>query len=296
MKKNILLLTILVTSLSYGQNTFPATGNVGIGTANPQIKLHVNDLNRNTELLRLDNNDLRSTSFINYSDGTYDNAGLQFKKSSTVGQFKFSNNNGDLMTINSNGNLFVNSLTVNTELLRLDNNGLRSTSFINYSDGTYDNAGLQFKKLSSLGQFKFSNNNGDLMTILSNGNVGIGTITPDTKLTVNGNIHAKEVKIDLNIPAPDYVFATDYNLKTLKEVETYINKNNHLPEIQSAKEFEKNGVLLAEMNMKLLQKIEELTLYAIEQEKKTEKLTIDLIEQSKIILKQNKRIEKLEKK
>jgi hypothetical protein len=99
-------------------------------------------------------------------------------------------------------------------------------------------------------------------------NVGIGTTTPDTKLTVNGNIHAKEVKIDLSIPAPDYVFANDYKLRSLKEVEDYINKNNHLPEIQSARELEKNGLMLAEMNMNLLKKVEELTLYMIELEKK----------------------------
>ena len=67
---------------------------------------------------------------------------------------------------------------------------------------------------------------------------------------------------------PDYVFTNDYKLKTLTEVEEYIKKNNHLPEIPSAKEIEKNGLMLAEMNMSLLKKIEELTLYSIEQNKK----------------------------
>jgi hypothetical protein len=108
------------------------------------------------------------------------------------------------------------------------------------------------------------------------GNVGIGTTNPDEKLTVNGKIHAKEVKIDLNFPAPDYVFANTYKLKSLQEVEEFIKQNSHLPEIPSAKEIEKNGLMLAEMNMSLLKKIEELTLYTIEQEKKN-------IEQSKEI-------------
>ncbi len=109
-------------------------------------------------------------------------------------------------------------------------------------------------------------------TILDNGNVGIGTLNPDTKLTVKGNIHAQEVKIDLSVPAPDYVFRNDYNLKSLEEVEKFIDKNNHLPEIPSAKEFEQNGILQAEMDMNLLKKIEELTLYTIQQQKEIEEL------------------------
>jgi len=100
------------------------------------------------------------------------------------------------------------------------------------------------------------------------GNVGIGTTNPDMKLTVNGNIHAKEIKVDLNIPAPDYVFEEDYNLKSIEEVENFIEENGHLPEIPSAEEFEQNGVMQVEMDMNLLKKIEELTLYTIQQEKK----------------------------
>jgi hypothetical protein len=101
------------------------------------------------------------------------------------------------------------------------------------------------------------------------GNVGIGTISPDEKLTVKGKIHTQEVRVDMAGPlVPDYVFAKDYNLKTLSEVEAYIKENKHLPEIPSANEIEKNGLRLAEMNMSLLKKVEELTLYAIEQEKK----------------------------
>jgi hypothetical protein len=113
--------------------------------------------------------------------------------------------------------------------------------------------------------------------VLSNGCVGIGTSTPDSKLTVNGKIHAQEVKIDLLSPmtVPDYVFAPDYKLKSLKEVEEYINKNSHLPEIPSAQEIDKNGLFLAEMNMSLLKKVEELTLYVIEQNKRIEKLEIE---------------------
>jgi hypothetical protein len=99
-------------------------------------------------------------------------------------------------------------------------------------------------------------------------NVGIGTTTPDEKLTVKGKIHTQEVRVDMSGPlVPDYVFAEDYKLKSLQEVEDYIKENKHLPEIPSAQEIEKNGLMLAEMNMNLLKKMEEMTLYMIEMKK-----------------------------
>ncbi|WP_062057783.1 tail fiber protein [Sediminicola sp. YIK13] len=100
------------------------------------------------------------------------------------------------------------------------------------------------------------------------GNVGIGTSIPDSKLTVKGNIHAEEVKVDLSVPGPDYVFKEGYDLMSLFEIQNYIKSNGHLPNIPSAKDMEANGIELGVMNMKLLEKIEELTLYAIEQERR----------------------------
>jgi hypothetical protein len=104
-----------------------------------------------------------------------------------------------------------------------------------------------------------------------NGNVGIGTTTPDSKLAVNGTIHSKEVKVDLT-GWPDYVFKKEYILPTLDQVEKYIAEKGHLENIPSEEEVLKNGVNLGEMNAKLLQKIEELTLYMIEMKKENESL------------------------
>ncbi|ACU03283.1 hypothetical protein [Pedobacter heparinus] len=106
-----------------------------------------------------------------------------------------------------------------------------------------------------------------LMTLNQNGNVGIGTVTPGEKLSVNGNIRAKEIKVE-NANWPDYVFTKEYQLPTLQATENHIKEKGHLPGIPSAVEVKANGIDLGEMNAKLLQKIEELTLYMIEQNKR----------------------------
>jgi len=109
------------------------------------------------------------------------------------------------------------------------------------------------------------NSSGDNNTT---GGLGIGTPTPDPnhKLHVVGSIYTTEVKVDINAGSgPDYVFSPSYDLPTLKETEEYIKTHSHLPEIPSAKEMESNGLELGEMNLLLLKKIEELTLYVIKQ-------------------------------
>lgn len=128
--------------------------------------------------------------------------------------------------------------------------------------------------ISQKSQIKDSNGNfvhTPDFTITQNGNVGIGSISPDAKLMVVGDIHASEVRLDLNgtIP-PDYVFKQGYDLKSLKEVEDYIKEKGHLSNIPSANEMEEDGVSVKEMTLKLLEKIEELTLYIIALKKENE--------------------------
>ncbi len=125
----------------------------------------------------------------------------------------------------------------------------------------------------------------DKMLIAENGNVGIGTTNPDSKLAVNGTIHSKEVRVDLS-GWPDYVFEPTYNLKPLSELEAYIKENKHLPEVPAASEVEKNGVHLGEMNKLLMRKVEELTLYLIEKDKQF----IELKEEIKELKKSNIKI------
>lgn len=101
-----------------------------------------------------------------------------------------------------------------------------------------------------------------------NGNIGIGTsiIPTGFKLAVAGKIITEEVVVKLQSNWPDYVFEQDYNLKPLHEVEQFVKTNKHIPDIPSAAEVEKNGLSMGEMQNKLLQKIEELTLYIIKLE------------------------------
>jgi hypothetical protein len=99
------------------------------------------------------------------------------------------------------------------------------------------------------------------------GNVGIGTAAQaNYRLAVDGTVHTREVKVNL-VGWADYVFAKDYTLPTLEEVEKHIKEKGHLINIPSAVEVEANGIELGDMNRLLLEKIEELTLYTLEQQK-----------------------------
>jgi len=115
------------------------------------------------------------------------------------------------------------------------------------------------------------------------GKIGIGTNSPDELLTVKGKIHTQEVLVDLDgAVAPDYVFESyfngisemmpEYKLITLEHLEAFLKENNHLPNIPSAKTMAEEGISLKEMNLLLLQKIEELTLYTLQQQKEIDAL------------------------
>lgn len=117
-----------------------------------------------------------------------------------------------------------------------------------------------------------------------NGIVSIGTMDPAAgyKLNVDGKIIAEELRIQNSTAWPDYVFETDYSLQPLDKVSEFIRENKHLSEVPSAKDIEQNGIIVGEMQATLLKKIEELTLYIIEQDKRISQLENRLSGSSKL--------------
>jgi uncharacterized protein YaiE (UPF0345 family) len=129
------------------------------------------------------------------------------------------------------------------------------------------------------------------------GNVSIGTPNHQGyKLAVAGNVIAESIKVAVEGNWPDYVFSPSYKLSSLQETEQFIKINNHLPEIPSASEVEKEGINLGEMNSKLLKKIEELTLYLIEQNKRASALETRMKVQEEFISMQQREIDILKSK
>lgn len=165
----------------------------------------------------------------------------------------FDNSNADSLSLPIN--IIVNP--TNRWSLQGNSGTAPDTTFL----GTLDNKRLVFKT-----------NNVERMTILTDGFVGIGTSAKphsEATLGVNGAIYAKKLKVTQSGWA-DFVFNKNYKLPTLKEVEDHIKKYKHLPGVPSEAEVQKNGTDVAEIQATLLKKIEELTLYVIEQNKKLE--------------------------
>ena len=106
------------------------------------------------------------------------------------------------------------------------------------------------------------------------GKLGVGTTQPAYELDVSGTVRANEIIVSTT--GADFVFAEDYQLRPLSEVKAFITENKHLPEIKSAQEMQENGVGINELQTQLLQKIEELTLYILQQEERIKVLEAEL--------------------
>lgn len=161
---------------------------------------------------------------------------------------------------------FSNGLTEGLEIVHSGSNGgVYGLNNAVVLSATYFESGGSFRPMI------LGTSNSARITIRENGDIGIGTLAPDAKLTVAGKIHSQEVKVTTSAGA-DFVFEDDYKLLSLSETEAFIKENGHLPEIAPAETMKREGIELGEMNIKLLQKIEELTLHLIKQEKEMKNL------------------------
>lgn len=198
--------------------------------------------------------------------------------------FAWANYSTHLMALLADGSLGVGTLNPRSKLevkgviTASSNTTANYSSFFVSGDG---NAYMNFVGGDAGSRIGFQIDGGSAMSIFNNRSEGINTSSSGShKLAVGGSIGAQEIKVEVGNWS-DFVFEESYNLPTLEEVENHIIEKGHLKGIPSAMEVEEDGIYLGEMDSKLLQKIEELTLYTIDQEKRIknlEKMNVKLLE------------------
>ena len=290
---NFILYALLLSTFSYAQNTFPASGNVGIGTTTPTKSLEVNgdilvgtpggarteiNANLNHKVYNTSNNktiDLdgnwQGGGYVGVYRGDNGTWAISMESKPNIGH----QNNSIVLNEMRSDNTAVNALKLSSAIFSGD------TQATNYMHMPLANSTIvigeygSYKKGQGYGLInKFKSNFEDDIHV-STGNVGIGTESfidgSDTyRLSVDGKIRAHGVKVYTTWA--DYVFEEDYDLLSLAEVKRHIEEKGHLPNVPSAAEVEKNGIELGNMNAKLLEKIEELTLYIIAQDARIKEL------------------------
>lgn len=268
-------------------------GNFGINVSNPLKPLSFdNNIGNKISLYG-------SGSSLHYGLGI-GNSTMRMYVPTATERFEFGHGNAssfdEVARLTGTGQLLlgVQSSIFNTELRSQNSNGLVVTNgnahtantinkFTLKTAGVYDASirttatGLLSSRLGFFTGASITESNlVERMSITQNGDVLIG-ITSETlgtgyKLRVAGKIISEELKVQLQANWPDYVFSNDYKLTPLEEVENFISKNKHLPNIPPAKEIEASGLEVGEMQRKMMEKIEELTLYIIKLKKEIDQL------------------------
>ena len=244
-------------------------GNIGIGTANPVTKLTVQTPINSTGFTHIGGADSiifsEAIGGVSAALGTSTNHALRLNTNGTgklhiypAGEVVVGGNSSAAFgrfTVETNNNSFgISHTSVEGNVLATQIGGTSA------GIGTFTHTNMRI----------FSNGISRILIAEATGNVGIGTDNPTYKLSVNGNIRGKEVVVETGWA--DYVFDKKYKLSPLDAVEKFIQEHNHLPNIPSAKEIEEKGLNLGDTQKRMMEKIEELTLYIIEADKRIEKL------------------------
>jgi len=251
MKKILVVLAlVLVSAVSFAQwsggpgNLYMlSTGNVGIGTSAPGERLVINTTGAQSAFIL-------ERAVVKPTAGNTPIAQFRMRNpdasSGDFFNFSFRQSSGSHQVIQSAFDASVGLF--------------REFAFFDFTSRTYEIRGGVMDVL-----FKNSGNIG----------IGLGTmaIPAGAMVAVGGKVVCKEIEVTLT-GLPDYVFSSDYKLRSLYDVENFINSNKHLPDVPSAKEVVENGLNLGDMNATLLQKVEELTLYMINLQKENDALKV----------------------
>ncbi|MCC5939257.1 MAG: hypothetical protein JJU34_18400 [Lunatimonas sp.] len=282
MKKKLLATALLWgliwTIVGAQTNVFPSSGNVGIGTTSPTSTLFV----RGDVIFR--RGDTGGGNFIQFhsdaggsyitSDDPASNQKNLYIIASPTGPnnldrsiiFQAGKSNGapqSRMIVMGSGNVGIGT-TNPTHRLQVSGSGKWTGNSSSYTEIHSNTSGQYLRQFA---------NNGTTESWIIRGYAtgGVQAMFNNGGINVNGTVKAKEVNIT-TAGWPDYVFKSDYNLMPLSEVEGFIRQNGHLPNIPNEAEVMANGVNLGEINVLLLKKIEELTLYIISQNQKMDML------------------------
>jgi len=249
-----------------------ANGRVGIGTTNPGSALTVAGTN---PILQLRNGN-SDKGFVQIVDND-----LKIGTNTQTGNFIIKTNGADRMFVHDDGKVGINFAGSSTHMLAVGQNAFGYTGIDFYNDLNVRRGNLRFSNTDGFlrsegtGTFNISvANAGHGIILHPEGTISIGNLgfINGYKLSVYGKATASEFTVTALNQWPDYVFEKDYHLKPLSEVKKFIEQNKHLPNIPAAAEIEKSGVPLGDMSKRLMEKVEELTLYIIQLQEQVDEL------------------------